>query len=183
MAEGCGLVALETLEHARKRKADILAEIVGYGMSCDAYHITAPEPSGDGAIRAMGQALEWAQMRPEEIDCIFAHGTSTPLNDVVETRAIRAVFRKHAYRLAVSATKSMVGHLLGAAGAISTLAAVLAIRHSVVPPTINLETPDPECDLDYVPRVARQAQVDIALSNSFGLGGQNACLVLGRYMG
>lgn len=181
MGEGAIAMILETEAHAWRRDAHIYAEVVGGSLTSDAYHITAPEPSGDGAIRAMGQALEWVQMRPEEIDCIFAHGTSTPLNDVVETRAIKAVFREHACRLAVSATKSMVGHLLGAAGAISTLAAVLAIRHGVVPPTINLENPDPECDLDYVPQEARRQSVRAAMVNAFGFGGQDAVLIVKKY--
>ena len=182
MGEGAVAMILETEAHARRRGARIYAEVAGGALTCDAYHITAPEPSGDGAIRAMRQALQSAGMRAEEMDVIFAHGTSTSLNDVVETKAIKAVFGEHAYRIPVSATKSMVGHLLGAAGAISALAAVLAIRDGAIPPTINLENPDPECDLDYVPQVARQRSVQAAMVNAFGFGGQNAVLIVREYI-
>jgi len=179
--EGAAVMVMETEEHARQRGAHIYAEVAGGANTGDAYHITAPDPDGDGAARAMRQALENARMAPEEIDCLFAHGTGTSLNDAVETRAIKTVFGDHAYRLAVSATKSMVGHIMGAAGAISALAAVLAIRDGVIPPTINYETPDPECDLDYVPNVARQQKVNATLINGFGFGGQNVAVVIRRY--
>ncbi|MFQ6015538.1 MAG: beta-ketoacyl-ACP synthase II [Anaerolineae bacterium] len=182
MGEGAVVMILETEEHARRRGAHIYAEVAGGSLTADAYHVTAPDPDGEGAMRAMRRALEWAQMQPEEVDVIFAHGTSTPLNDVTETKAIKAVFGNHAYHLAVSATKSMVGHLLGAAGAISALAAVLSIRDGIVPPTINLEHPDPECDLDYVPQVARRQRVRAAMVNAFGFGGQNAVLVVREYV-
>lgn len=182
MGEGAIAMILETEAHARRRGARIYVEVAGGALTADAYHITAPEPSGDGAIKAMRRALEYAQMRPEEINVIFAHGTSTPLNDVVETKAIKAVFGEHAYRIPVSATKSMVGHLLGAAGAISALAVVLAMRDGIVPPTINLENPDPECDLDYVPQVAQKQPVQAAMVNAFGFGGQNAVLIIKEYI-
>lgn len=179
--EGAAVMVVETEEHARQRGAHIYAEVAGGAITGDAYHITAPDPSGDGAARAMRLALENAGMAPEEIDCIFAHGTATPLNDAVETKAIKTVFGDHAYRLAVTATKSMVGHALGAAGAIAALAAVLAIRDGVIPPTINYETPDPECDLDYVPNVARHQEVNAAMVNGFGFGGQNVVVIIRRY--
>ena len=178
MGEGAGVMILETLEHARRRGAWIYAEVVGGGFSGDAYHLTAPDPSSEGAIRAMRRALQDAQMEPEEIDHVSAHGTGTKLNDVIETEAIKKVFGEHAYRVAVSATKSMIGHLLGAAGAVSAIAAVLAIRDGLVPPTINLETPDPACDLDYVPQVARRQKVQAAMVNGFGFGGQNAVFIV-----
>jgi len=180
--EGAAVMVVETEEHARQRGAHIYAEVAGGAITGDAYHITAPDPSGDGAARVMRLALEDAKMAPEEIDCIFAHGTATPLNDVVETKAIKTVFGDHAYQLAVSATKSMVGHALGAAGAVSALAAVLAIRDGVIPPTINYETPDPECDLDYVPNVARQQKVNATMINGFGFGGQNVAVIIRRYV-
>jgi 3-oxoacyl-[acyl-carrier-protein] synthase II len=180
--EGAAVVIMETEEHARQRGARIYAEVAGGAITGDAYHITAPDPDGDGAARAMRLALENARMAPEEIDCIFAHGTSTPLNDAVETKAIKRVFGDHAYRLAVSATKSMVGHIMGAAGAVSALAAVLAIRDGVIPPTINYETPDPECDLDYVPNVARQQKVNATVINGFGFGGQNVAVIIRKYV-
>jgi len=182
MGEGAIAVVLETEAHARWRGVRIYAEVVGGSLTSDAYHITAPEPSGDGAIRATRQALQSAGIRAEEIDVIFAHGTSTPLNGVVETNAIKAIFGERAYRIPISATKSMVGHLLGAAGAISALAAVLAIRDGVIPPTINLETPDPDCDLDYAPQVARKQSVRAAMVNAFGFGGQNVVLLLRKYV-
>jgi 3-oxoacyl-[acyl-carrier-protein] synthase II len=181
--EGAAVMVMETEENARQRGANIYAEVASGAITGDAYHITAPEPSGDGAIRAMKLALENARMAPEEIDCLFAHGTGTILNDATETRAIKQVFGDHAYQLAVTATKSMVGHIMGAAGAISALAAVLAIRDGVIPPTINYETPDPECDLDYVPNVARQQKVNAALINGFGFGGQNVAVVIRKYRG
>jgi len=179
--EGAAVMVVEMEEHARQRGAHIYAEVAGGAITGDAYHITAPDPDGDGAARAMRRALENARMAPEEIDCIFAHGTGTLLNDAGETRAIKKVFGDHAYQLAVSATKSMVGHTLGAAGAVSALAAVLAIRDGVIPPTINYETPDPECDLDYVPNVARQQKVNATMINGFGFGGQNVAVIIRKY--
>jgi 3-oxoacyl-[acyl-carrier-protein] synthase II len=180
--EGAAVMVVEAEEHARQRGAHIYAEVAGGAITGDAYHITAPDPNGDGAAQAMRLALENARMAPEEIDCIFAHGTGTPLNDAVETKAIKKAFGNHAYQLAVSATKSMVGHALGAAGAISALAAVLAIRDGVIPPTINYETPDPECDLDYVPDVARQQKVKATMINGFGFGGQNVAVIIRKYV-
>jgi 3-oxoacyl-[acyl-carrier-protein] synthase II len=181
--EGAGLVVLESADHARRRGARIYAEIVGYGMTADAYHMTAPDPDGDGAVRAMAAALRDAGLRPEEVGYINAHGTSTPYNDKTETLAIKQVFGEHARRLAVSSTKSMTGHLLGAAGGIEAIATVLALQHGVLPPTINYEKPDPECDLDYVPNTARKAEVDAAISNGFGFGGTNATLAFRRWRG
>ena len=180
MAEGAAVLVLEEYEHARRRGAKIYAELVGYGATADAYHITAPCVDGEGAIKAMRMALADARVNPEDVDYINAHGTSTKLNDVAETKAIKEVFGQHAYRLAVSSTKSMTGHLLGGAGAIEALATVKAIETGVVPPTINYEHPDPECDLDYVPNEAREMDVGVAMSNSFGFGGHNAVLVFRR---
>jgi len=182
MGEGAGIVVLEELEHALRRGATIYAEIVGYGATADAYHITAPAPGGEGGVRAMRQALHDAGLEPEEIDYINAHGTSTEYNDKYETLAIKEVFGDHAYKLAVSSTKSMTGHLLGATGAVEAIFSVLTIRDGVIPPTINYETPDPECDLDYVPNEARKRDVRAALSNSFGFGGHNATLIFKKYM-
>jgi 3-oxoacyl-[acyl-carrier-protein] synthase II len=179
--EGAGVMVVETEEHARRRGAHIYAEIAGGAISGDAYHITAPDPSGDGAARAMRWALQRAGMQPQEIDCIYAHGTGTELNDVTETKAIKQVFGAHAYNVPVTATKSMLGHTLGAAGAISALAAVLSIRDGIIPPTINLETPDPECDLDYVPNETRRQPVRAAMINGFGFGGQNVAVVIKAY--
>lgn len=181
--EGAVVMVVETEKHARQRGARIYAEIAGGAITGDAYHITAPDPSGDGAARAMQLALDRAGMKPQEIDCIFAHGTGTALNDVTETKAIKQVFGQYAYKVPVTATKSMVGHTLGAAGALSALAAVLSIRDGIIPPTINLDTPDPECDLDYVPNVARRQPVRAALINGFGFGGQNAALIIKAYQG
>ena len=181
--EGAAVMILETLEHALGRGAHIYAEVAGGGITSDAYHITAPDPEGEGAARAMKRALEDAQMKPGEIDVIFAHGTGTLLNDASETKAIKKALGEHVYQVAISATKSMVGHLLGAAGAISAVAAVLAIRDGIIPPTINLETPDPECDLDYVPQVARKREVRAAMVNGFGFGGQNVSLIIKEYKG
>ena len=183
MAEGCGVVILEKLEHAKNRGARIYAEIVGYGMSCDAYHITAPDPEGDGAARAMTVALEDAKINPQQVDYINAHGTSTKLNDKIETVAIKRVLAGHAKKVMVSSTKSMTGHLLGAAGGVEFAACCLAIQDNVVPPTINYEHPDPECDLDYVPNTARKTKVDVCMSNSLGFGGHNATLVVRKFKG
>ncbi|MBI2941279.1 MAG: beta-ketoacyl-ACP synthase II [Chloroflexi bacterium] len=181
LGEGAGILVLEDLDHARARGAPILAEVVGYGATADACHVTAPAEGGAGAALAMRLALDEAGLQPPEVDYINAHGTSTPLNDRAETAAIKAVFGDHAPRLAVSSTKSMTGHLVGAAGAVEALFCVLAIQHNVVPPTINLTHPDPYCDLDYVPHQARRMPVDVTLSNSLGFGGHNATLVLRRY--
>ncbi len=180
VGEGAGVVVLESLEHARRRGARIYAEIVGYGMTADAYHMTAPDPEGDGATRAMAAALRDAGVEPQAVGYINAHGTSTPYNDKTETLAIKRVFGEHATRLAVSSTKSMIGHLLGAAGGVEAIVTALAVHYGILPPTINYEVPDPECDLDYVPNVARRAEVDVALSNGFGFGGTNATLVFRR---
>lgn len=181
--EGGGVIIIESLEHAKRRDARIYGELVGYGMTGDAYHMTAPEPEGDGAARAMVAALADAGVSPTEIGYINAHGTSTPYNDKFETLAIKRVFGGHAHRLAVSSTKSMTGHLLGAAGGVEAIATLLALHHGVLPPTINYETPDPECDLDYVPNTARKQDVEWALSNAFGFGGTNATLVFRKYRG
>jgi 3-oxoacyl-[acyl-carrier-protein] synthase II len=180
-SEGAGIVVLEALEHARARDARIYAEVVGYGMTADAHHMTAPDPEGDGALRAMAAALRDGALDPGEVGYINAHGTSTPYNDKFETMAIKRVFGAHAARLAVSSTKSMTGHLLGAAGGVEAIATILALVHGVLPPTINYETPDPECDLDYVPNQARKVEVEVALSNAFGFGGTNATLAFRRY--
>ena len=179
--EGGGLVVLESLEHARRRDARIYAEVVGYGMTGDAHHMTAPDPEGDGAARAMAAALTDAGLEPSEVGYINAHGTSTPYNDKFETIAIKRVFGEHARRLPVSSTKSMTGHLLGAAGGIEAVATTLTIYHGVLPPTINYEKPDPDCDLDYVPNQARKQDVEVALSNAFGFGGTNAILAFRKY--
>ena len=180
--EGAGVVVLESAEHALARGATIQAEVLGAALTADAFHISAPEPTGRGATRAMTMALRDAGVAPDEVDYIVAHGTSTPLNDVTETRAIKAAFGDHAHRVAISSPKSMVGHLLGAAGVMSALTAIGSIRDNVVPPTINLSNPDlPECDLDYTPNVARQKRVDTAIINGFGFGGQNAVVVFRRF--
>ena len=181
VAEGAGVLVLEELEHALARGAPIRGEVVGYGANADAFHITAPAPGGEGAMRCMQQALADACCAPEEVDYVNAHGTSTPYNDASETEAIRRVFGAHADRLAVSATKSMTGHTLGAAGAIEAAYTALALERGVLPPTINYEEPDPACDLDYVPNVARATTARVALSNSFGFGGANACLLFRRW--
>lgn len=181
IGEGAGIVVLEDLEHALKRRAKIYAEVAGYGMTGDAYHITSPAPEGEGGARAMKMALNDANLSPEEIDYINAHGTSTEYNDKYETAAIKTVFGDHAYKLTVSSTKSMTGHLLGAAGAVEAIISVLAIQDGILPPTINLETPDPDCDLDYVPNEARKQPVRTVLSNSLGFGGHNATLIFKKY--
>ncbi len=180
MGEGAVMLVLEELEHARRRGAPILAEIIGYGASADMYHFTAPHPEGAGAVRAMRKAIGKAGIDPTEVDYINAHGTSTKLGDVAETKAIKEVFGDHAYKLAVSSTKSVHAHLLGAAGAMEAAACVMAMQNGTLPPTINLDNQDPECDLDYVPNKARRADIKVSLSNSFGFGGHNATLVLRR---
>jgi len=181
VGEGAGMLVLEELEFARARGARILAEIVGYGMSADAFHVTAPPDDGDGAYRVMRNGLKDAGIQPEQIDYVNAHGTSTEVGDRVETAAIKRAFGDHAYKLAVSSTKSMTGHLLGGAGGLEAGITVLAIRDQIAPPTINYECPDPACDLDYVPNHARPMKIDYALSNSFGFGGTNGCLIFKRY--
>jgi 3-oxoacyl-[acyl-carrier-protein] synthase II len=179
--EGGGILVLESLEHARRRDARIYAEVIGYGMTGDAHHMTAPDPEGDGAARAMAGALADARIAPGEVGYINAHGTSTPYNDKFETIAIKRVFGDHARKVAVSSTKSMTGHLLGAAGGVEAIATVLALHHGTLPPTMNYETPDPDCDLDYVPNQARKQDVELALSNAFGFGGTNATLAFRKY--
>lgn len=181
MGEGAGMLVLESLEHALERGARVYAELAGHGLTADAHHITAPEPEGRGAAAAMAQALENAGVSKDEVGYINAHGTGTELGDVAETRAIKAVFGERAYTIPVSSTKSQIGHLMGAAGAVETVAALLAIVEGVLPPTINYEHPDPECDLDYVPNEPRPARVDVVLTNSFGFGGHNSTLVLKRF--
>lgn len=183
MGEGAGVVLLENLEAARRREAHIYGEVIGYGMSGDAYHITQPDPDADGASRSIRNALADARIDPSEVDYINAHGTSTPYNDKTETLAIKKAFGDHARALAVSSTKSMTGHLLGAAGGVEFIACALAIQHQLLPPTINYEVPDPDCDLDYVPNTARKATVRTAMSNAFGFGGHNAILILRAYDG
>jgi len=181
MGEGAGVLVLEELEHALARGANIYAEIVGYGATADAYHITAPAPGGEGGARAMKQAIADAGLTPNDVDYINAHGTSTDYNDKFETAAIKEVFGEHAYNVAISSTKSMTGHLLGAAGGVEAIFSVLAIKEGIIPPTINYETPDPECDLDYVPNEARKQEVNVALSNSLGFGGHNATILFKKY--
>lgn len=181
IAEGAGILILETLEHALERKANIYAEVLGFGMTSDAYHITAPAPDGESASQAMKIALEEAKIEPDQIDYINAHGTSTPLNDKLETIAIKKTFGKHAYNLKISSIKSMTGHLLGASGAVEAIATALTIKENKIPPTLNYEFPDPECDLNYVPNKTESRIVEYALSNSFGFGGHNGVLVLGKY--
>ena len=181
IGEGAGILILETLEHAKKRKANIYAEILGFGMTADAYHVTAPAPDGEGAFRAMKIALEDAKIEPAQVDYINAHGTSTPLNDKFETLSIKKTFGEHAYNLKVSSNKSMTGHLLGASGGVEAIATALTIKEDIIPPTINYNYPDPDCDLDYVPNKAERKLVKYALSNSFGFGGHNGVLVLGKY--
>ncbi len=183
MSEGAGTLLIEELEHAKARGATILAELVGYGSTDDAHHITAPQESGDGAARAIRQALDDAGLAPEQVSYVNAHGTSTPLNDRIETLAIKKVLGEHAYRVMVSSTKSSIGHLLGASGAVELAFSTLAVHRGLVPPTINYETPDPDCDLDYVPNEPREAKVDVAISNSLGFGGHNTCLAIARFNG
>ncbi|SHK17352.1 3-oxoacyl-[acyl-carrier-protein] synthase II [Alicyclobacillus tolerans] len=182
MGEGAGVLVLESLESAKARGAKILAEVVGYGMSADAHHITAPDPVGFGASLAMQAALDDAGLRPEDVDYINAHGTSTDLNDKLETIAVKATFGEYAYKLSMSSIKSMTGHLLGAAGGVEAVASVMTILTGMIPPTMNYETPDPECDLDYVPNKAREQAVDTVMSNSFGFGGHNASIIIRRFM-
>ncbi len=181
MSEGAAVLVLETLEHAIKRRARIYAEVLGFGFTEDAYHIAAPDPNGDGSAQAMSLAIREAGINPSEVDYIASHGTGTVLNDVSETEAVKAVFGEGAYRVPISSNKSMVGHMLGAAGSISIIATVKAMEDGLLPPTINLETPDPECDLDYVPNVARPARVDVGLINAFGFGGQNGSLLVKKW--
>ncbi len=180
--EGSGILVLEELEHARRRGARIYAEVVGYGLTGDGFHMTAPPPDGNGASRCMQMALDDAGLRPEDVDYINAHGTSTEMNDLYETRAIKAVFKQHAYKVAVSSTKSMTGHLLGGAGGVEAVFSALAIRDDILPPTINYDHPAEELDLDFVPNVARKVRVEVAMSNSFGFGGTNATLVFKKYV-
>ncbi|NMB33654.1 MAG: beta-ketoacyl-ACP synthase II [Clostridium sp.] len=181
MGEGAGILILEELEHAKARGANIIAEVVGYASTNDAYHITAPAPEGEGGARCMSMAIKDAGIKPEDVDYINAHGTSTEYNDKFETAAIKTVFKEHAYKLPISSTKSMTGHLLGAAGAVEGIITAFAIREGYIPPTINYKTPDPECDLDYVPNVGRNSDVSYAISNSLGFGGHNATIVLKKY--
>lgn len=183
MGEGGGVLILEELEHAKDRGANIYAEIIGAGLTGDAFHVTAPPPEGEGAFRSMREALRDGGIKPEQVDYINAHGTSTPLNDENETAAIKNLFGEHAYKMAISSTKSMTGHLLGAAGAVEAVATVLAIKNSFVPPTINLDEPDPLCDLDYTPKVGKERNIEYAISNTFGFGGHNASLLFKKYNG
>jgi 3-oxoacyl-[acyl-carrier-protein] synthase II len=183
MGEGAGVVVVEELEHAKARGAKIYCELTGYGLSADAYHMTAPPPDGEGAVRAMQMALDHAKITPNQVDYVNAHATSTGLGDVCETRAIKTVFGEYARTVSISSTKSMTGHLLGGAGAVEMAACALAIRDSVIPPTINLENPDEECDLDYTPNVAKEKKVRVAVNNSFGFGGHNATLVVAEFTG
>lgn len=181
MGEGAGILVLEELEHAQNRGARIYAEIIGYGLNSDAYHITSPSQSGDGAARCMKAALKDANIHPEEVQYVNAHGTSTKYGDEIETTAIKSVFGDHAYKFCVSSTKSMIGHLLGASGGVEAVICVLSIKNKIVPPTINLDTPDEGCDLDYVPHKARALDLNIAMSNSFGFGGTNGCIIIRRF--
>jgi len=183
LGEGAGILILEDLEHALKRNAHIYGEILGFGMTCDAYHMTKPEPTGKQAIRALKQALNDADVKPEDVQYVNAHGTSTPLNDRNETFVLKQVFGAHARNLAVSSIKSMIGHLIGAAGSVELIGSLMALEQGIIPPTINYKTPDPDCDLDYVPNKARQANVNIILKNSFGFGGKNSALVVRKFTG
>lgn len=182
LSDGAGVVVLEELEHAKARGAKIYAELIGFGMSGDAYHMTSPSIGGEGAARCMRSALRDAQLNPEDVDYINAHGTSTPAGDVGETQAMKTALGGHAYKVAISSTKSMIGHMLGAAGGIEAVLTALSIKHQIAPPTINLDNPDPDCDLDYVPNIARTMKIDVAMSNSFGFGGTNGTLVFKRYL-
>jgi 3-oxoacyl-[acyl-carrier-protein] synthase II len=181
IAEGCGVMVLETLENARRRRAPILAELAGVGMTCDAFHITSAHPDGVGAATAMIAAMKSAGVTPDQVDYINAHGTSTPVNDPIETNAIKVALGENAYRVPVSSTKSMTGHAIGAAGALEAIICVKAIQASTIPPTINLDNPDPVCDLDYVPFEARSKKLDVVMSNSFAFGGQNCVLVFRKF--
>jgi 3-oxoacyl-[acyl-carrier-protein] synthase II len=181
MGEGAAVLVLEELEHAKKRGANILAELVGYACTGDAFHITAPEEEGKGSSTAMQKALEDAKMNPSDLDYISAHGTGTPLNDAAETHAVKRALGKEAYNIPISSTKSMTGHMMGATGALEAIFSTLAIRDNVLPPTIHYQTPDPDCDLDYVPNTARQKKVNVVMSNAFGFGGHNAVLVFKRF--
>jgi len=183
IGEGAGVLVLEALEHAQQRNAEILCEVVGYGATADAHHVTAPAPKGEGMQRCMREALVRGGLAPEDVDYINAHGTSTPLNDLNETVAIKAVFGAHAPKLWISSTKSMIGHLLGGAGGVEAVVTALSLKRGVVHPTRNLSCPDPECDLDYVPETARERTIDVALSNSFGFGGTNGTLAMRRFVG
>ena len=181
MGEGSGVVVLEEYEHAKARGAKIYAEVLGIGFTGDAHHVTAPAPGGEGATRAMRRCLKEGQLSPTDVQYINAHGTSTPYNDTNETAAIKTVFGDYAYKLNISSTKSMVGHLLGAAGAVELIATALAVYHDIAPPTINYEVPDPECDLNYTPNQPQERKITAAISNAFGFGGHNACLLLGKF--
>ncbi len=181
IAEGAGIIVLEDMDSAKKRGANIYAEIIGFGCNADAYHITAPSPNGEGASKCMGLALKSAELNPEDIDYINAHGTSTPLNDMSESRAMKIVFQEQSKNLMVSSTKSMTGHLLGAAGGVEAIFSIMSLKHGILPPTINYETPDPECDLDYVPNTAREVPIKTVMSNSFGFGGTNATLIFKKF--
>ena len=181
IGEGAGILIIEELNHALERGAKIYAEIAGYGMSGDAYHVSAPHPEGDGAVNCMSMAIETAGLKPEDVDYINAHGTSTPLNDLSETKAVKKLFGEHAYKLAISSTKSMTGHLLGGTGGVEAIYSVLTIKNGIIPPTVNYDTPDPECDLDYVPNKARKSDVKVVMSNSFGFGGTNGSLLFKAY--
>jgi 3-oxoacyl-[acyl-carrier-protein] synthase II len=181
LSEGAGIVILEELEHAKRRGANICAELIGYGSSTDAYHMTAPDPGGEGAVACMRAALRSAAVDGGDVGYVNAHGTSTTLNDKLETMAIKKVFGPHAGKLAVTSIKSMLGHMQGAAGAVELISTVLTVKEGIIPPTINYEYPDPECDLDYVPNVARECEVSVAISNSFGFGGHNVTLVVRRF--
>ena len=184
MSEGAGVVVLEELEHAKRRGAHIYAELLGYGLTSDAYHMTSPNPQGTGAARCMKMALKKAGLNPQDVDYINMHGTSTPVGDLCETKAVKEVFGERSTNgLVVSSTKSMTGHLLGAAGAVETIACVMTIQNQLIPPTINLDNPSPDCDLDYVPHVAREKKVRVAMNNSFGFGGHNATLVVQEFAG
>src|SRR3990167_7242745 len=183
MSEGAGILVIEELEHAKRRGSPIYCELVGYVLTADAYHMTSPLPEGEGASRCMQMAMRHAKVNPEELDYINAHGTSTPIGDICETKAVKHAFGEQAYKIPISSTKSMTGHLLGAAGGVEMAVCALSIKHGIIPPTINLDTPDPQCDLDYVPHVAREAKVRVAMNNSFGFGGHNATLVAKEFLG